>query len=512
MDPHTTQEEPGRVARVGRWFGPLCFALLLLVPLGDWPYPQRAAAAVVALTVVWWVTEAVPIGISSLLPVALFPLLGVLPAKQAAPPYFDDTVMLFLGAMLLALGLERWNLHRRIALAILARVGSAPRRLVLGFLIASVFLSLWLNNTAAALMLLPIGLAVARGVSGDSGDRATPLTRALLLAIAYGVSVGGMGTPVGTAPNQAFLGQLRMRYAEPPDISFGLWMLGWAPVLLLWIPLAWWVLTRRMLRVEADDRGGGGARAVHDERARLGAWRPAERRMAVLFALTSLGWITRADLDLGIALIPGWQRVLPGFAGEPGISDATVALCMAALGFLLSGENGGRLLDWRIAERLPWDVLLLIGGGFCLAAGVRASGLDVSIGHGLSGFIAGRPSWQVELAVVACVALFSEVASNTATAQVLLPVLATASESAGLNPLVVMLPATLAASVGFMLPVGTPPNALAYSTRMIPGTLMARVGAVMDVALIALIVLVFHFWLRPLWGIEDALPTWAHPR
>ncbi len=243
MEPSAAPHEPSKVARAGRWIGPLCFALVLLAPFGDWPWPQRAAAAVVALTVIWWVTEAVPIGISALLPVALFPLLGVLSAKQAAPAYFEDTVMLFLGAMLLALGLERWNLHRRIALAILARVGSSPQRLVLGFLIASVFLSLWLNNTAAALMLLPIGLAVARGVTGDSGS--TGLARALLLAIAYGVSVGGMGTPVGTAPNQVFLGQLRTRYAEPPDIGFGLWMLGWAPVLLLWIPIAWWVLTRR---------------------------------------------------------------------------------------------------------------------------------------------------------------------------------------------------------------------------------------------------------------------------
>ncbi|TAJ04367.1 MAG: SLC13/DASS family transporter [Planctomycetota bacterium] len=497
-----------RAARVGRWLGPLLFAAVYLLPLGDLTQRQRAAAAVAALTATWWVTEAVPIGFASLLPVALFPLLGVLSAKQAAPHYFDDVVMLFLGAMLLALGLERWNLHRRIALAILARVGSAPNRLVLGFLIASVFLSLWLNNTAAALMLLPIGIAVARGATGS--DAPTPLVQALLFAIAYGVSVGGMGTPIGTAPNQVLIGQLHSRYPDAPELGFGAWMLGWAPVLVLWIPLAWWVLTRRLRTAEVPVARGGAAEIAR-ERAALGRWKAPERRMGLLFAATALLWITRGDLELGSVSVPGWQRLLPAFDGETAnVSDATVALVMAGIGFLLPGEAGGRLLDWKITERMPWDVLLLIGGGFCLAAGVRACGLDATIGAGLASWIEGRPSWQVELVVVASIALFSEIASNTATAQVLLPVLATAAQSAGLNPLVVMLPATLAASVGFMLPVGTPPNALAYATRMIPAPRMAKVGALMDVLLIALIVLVFHFWLKPLWGLEDALPSWAH--
>jgi len=499
-----------RVAKVGRWLGPALFLLVLLWPGDALTREQRSAAAVTVLTATWWVTEAVPIGLASLLPAALFPLLGVLGAKQAAPHYFDDVVMLFLGAMLIALGLERWDLHRRMALAILARVGGAPRRLVLGFLMAGVFLSLWLNNTAAALMLIPIGLAVARAVGGDGS---TPLARALLLAIAYGVSVGGMGTPVGTAPNQVLIGQLRTRYEAAPEIAFGAWMLGWAPVLLLWIPLAWWLLSRKLGRSAATDAAGAAGRAGADEilreRAALGPWTRAQRTMALLFATAALAWITRADLDLGALRIPGWQR---WFGAEGRVTDATVALCLAALGFLLPGEGGGRLLDWRITERMPWDVLLLIGGGFCLAAGVRASGLDELIGRGLAGWIEGRPSWQVVLGVVACIALFSEIASNTATAQVLLPVLASAAEAAGLNPLVVLLPATLAASVGFMLPVGTPPNALAYATRMVPAPVMARHGAMMDLLLIALITLVFHFWLRPLWGIQDALPAWAHAR
>lgn len=501
--------DPGssRIARIGRWLGPALFLACWLLPLGDLTQRQRAAAAVAALTATWWVTEAVPIGFASLLPVALFPLLGVMSARQAAPNYFDDIVMLFLGAMLLALGLERWNLHRRIALAILARVGSAPNRLVLGFLIASVFLSLWLNNTAAALMLLPIGLAVARGATGT--DQPTPLVQALLFAIAYGVSVGGMGTPIGTAPNQVLFGTLHARFPDAPELGFGAWMLGWAPVLVLWIPLAWWLLTRR-LRAAPAPLARSGADEIARERAALGPWRPAEVRMGVLFALTALGWILRADLELGALTIPGWPRLLPAFDGESvNVTDATVALVMAGVGFLLPGERGGRLLDWKITERMPWDVLLLIGGGFCLAAGVRACKLDETIGAGLGGWMEGRPSWQIELAVVASIALFSEIASNTATAQVLLPVLATAAVSAGLNPLTVMLPATLAASVGFMLPVATPPNALAFSTRMLPAPLMARVGAGTDLVLIALIVLVFHFWLKPLWGLSDALPAWA---
>jgi sodium-dependent dicarboxylate transporter 2/3/5 len=305
------------------------------------------------------------------------------------------------------------------------------------------------------------------------------------------------------------LGTLHTRFPEAPELGFGAWLLGWAPVLVLWIPLAWWMLTRK-LRAAPVAAVHGCADEIARERAALGPWKPAERRMGLLFAATALLWITRVDLELGSVRVPGWQRLLPAFEGEAtNVSDATVALVMAALAFLLPGERGGRLLDWKITERMPWDVLLLIGAGFCLAAGVRACELDATIGRGLGAWIEGRPSWQVELVVVASIALFSEVASNTATAQVLLPVLATAAQSAGLNPLVVMLPATIAASVGFMLPVGTPPNALAYSTRMIPAPLMARVGAGMDLLLIALIVLVFHFWLKPLWGLGDALPAWA---
>lgn len=501
--------------RLGRWLGPVAFAALLFWPGLGLTETQRRAAAVMALTAILWLTEAVPVGVSSLLPAALFPLLGVMSAEKVAPAYFKDIVLLFLGAMLLALGLERWGLHRRLALFVLARAGGRPRRLVLGFAAATALLSMWLNNTATALLMIPIAEAVASRFGGARNFR-----QALLLAVAYAASIGGMGTPVGTAPNQVFLGQFRERYPDAPPIAFGQWMLGWTPLVLLWIPIAGWLLTRGPLRV-ADDAGPG-AEVVREERARLGRMSRGERSMALVFAVTALLWITRADLVLDRTTIPGWERLFAPAAGgtggsrfAAGISDATVAVAMALVCFFLPAERGApgrpakRLLDWSDTARMPWDVLLLIGAGFCLADGVRASGLDELLGARLGAGLSGLPDWGVVLAVTACVALFSEIASNTATAQVLLPVLAAAAEAAGRHPLLTMAPAAIAASIGFMLPVATPPNALAFATRAIPARTMGRVGFWMDLVAIALVAGFFQLWVRHVWHVGAELPSWA---
>ncbi len=498
-------DPPPARGRAALALGPLLFALCLAAPPPGLDAIQARTAAVTLWTAAWWITGALPLGITALLPAVLFPVLGVLSARAVAPFYAQDLVLLFLGAFLVSRGVERWGVHRRIALAIVARVGPSPRRLVLGFMAASAFLSLWINNTSTTLLMLPIGSAVLAG-AGAAGRG--PFATALLLGVAYSASVGGIGTPVGTAPNQIFLGHLRAMFPAGPSISFGEWVVCWLPLVVLYVPAGWWILTRLALRVPAE--GSGGPDAALAERRALGPWRAPERRMAGVFALTALLWITRADLRLGGATIPGWARlVLPG--GAEGVSDATVALAMALACFLVpsGAPRGGALLDFESARGLPWDILLLFGGGFALAGAFAASGLDAALGSWLGGLFAGLPPWAVVLGVVAFMAALTEVTSNVATTTVLVPILGRAAVGCGLSPLYTMMPAAIAASAAFMLPVGTPPNAVVYSSGLVSPRAMARVGLWVNALLVALVTLTFTLWGTRVLGLTPELPAWA---
>lgn len=513
-------EGRSRGARLGLWVGPLACALLLAGLLPGLDASQRAVAGVTAWTVSWWMSGAVPVGAASLLPVALFPVLGVMPASVAAPIYLRDLVMLFLGAFVIALGLERWGVHRRMALAILVRFGTSRRLLVLGFMCAAAFTSLWINNTATTLLMLPIVLAVLDKVEGDSPDvRHSSFATCLLLGTAYSASVGGMGSPVGTAPNQEFLGQLAQRFPDAPKLGFGDWMLAWMPMVLLFVPISWWLLTRVLLPIPADGAAGSGVDAVREERASQGPMNSAQRRMALVFGVTALLWVTRADLNLGSLHIPGWSRLLYGSAAQDpvwlaahknDVSDATVAVFMAILCFVLpAGSGKGALMDWRTAKRLPWDVLLLLGGGFCIAKGFQVSGLDGVLGGLLAPLYEDRSSWVVVGGTALLVSFLTEFTSNTATTAVLLPVVGAAGVQAGLDPVSVMAPAALAASAAFMMPVATPPNAVVFGSGRLKIGTMARVGLVLNILAVVLLTLVFQLWVRRVWKVEDGLPSWA---
>ena len=538
--------------RAGLWIGLGLFAILLLDPalLGiELDAAQRRVAAATALTATWWITVTLPVGATSLLPAMLFPLLGVMPAKVCAPVYMNDLVMLFVGAFIIALGLERWGVHRRAALWIIAHVGTSRRRIVLGFMAASAFLSMWINNTATTLLMLPIAMAVIARVE-DVQPLATEarapsasqhsFALALLLGIAYSSSVGGMGTPVGTAPNVEFLAQFSSRFPEGPKLSFGDWFIAWAPLVLLFVPLGWLLMTRVIFRLpagepEVDRRA---AEAVREERRSQGRMTRPQLRMSLVFILTALLWVTRSDLEFGFATLPGWSRLLLGSAAaDPSwyqahkndISDSTVATLMAIACFLLpsgerqdpggerrgpSGEHMGTyLMDWRTAVRMPWDVLLLLGGGVCLARGFQVSGLDEALGQRLAPLFELGPgwgaSWLVVCGVVLFVSLLTEVTSNTATTAVLLPVIAKAAGAAGINPLLVMAPATIAASAAFMLPVATPPNAVVFSSGRVSIPAMVRAGPLFNMLLVILITLVFQLWVRRVWGIESEMPAWV---
>ncbi|MCP3918758.1 MAG: SLC13/DASS family transporter [bacterium] len=529
MDVERTERGTPLARSAGLAVGMLLFVLLLGWPSPPlwpdrWPLfvlpldgPQRAVAATTALTASLWITVAIPIGAASLLPAVLFPMLGVLSAGQAAPKYMSDLVMLFIGAFIIALGLERWGVHRRMALWTISRVGTSKRGLVLGFMAAAAFLSLWINNTATTLLMLPIALAVLERVEGQSKEPSN-FGLCLLLGIAYSASVGGMGTPVGTAPNQVFLGQFEGRFPDGPKLGFGIWFLGWVPLVVLFVPLGWLLMTRFVCPVRSG--GGQGMDVIREERSKLGKMSRAEVMMSVVFAATAILWVTRSDIAIGSLRIPGWSRIFLGeravdaaayASNKKFISDSTVSGLMALACFLIPVDRarGVYLMDWRTASRLPWDVLLLLGSGFCIAEGFRVTELDRVLGGVLSPLFSGSSSWVLVAGVALFMSLLTEVTSNTATTAVLLPVVASAAVAAGVHPLLVMVPATIAASAAFMMPVATPPNAVVFSSHLVPVPKMLRAGIWFNVLLVVLVTVVFQLWVRPLWDIGSELPGWA---
>jgi solute carrier family 13 (sodium-dependent dicarboxylate transporter), member 2/3/5 len=442
-------------------------------------------AAVGVLLALWWMTEALPIPVVSLLPILLFPLLGVAPVGAAAAPYAHELIFLFLGGFLLARGIERRGLHRRIALAVVARVGTRPRRLVAGFMLASAFLSLWISNTATTMLMLPIALSLVALVERAGGGAAEERRRfalVLLLGIAYACSLGGMGTLIGTPGNALAAAFVADAYGR--TIEFLDWLLVGLPLVALGLPLVHQVLTRLVFPLRLAEIPGGRA-FLAAERDALGRMGPAERRVALVFAATAVAWLVRPFLATAL----------------PGLTDTGVALAGAVALFLLpagegEGEEREALLDWETARDLPWGVLLLFGGGLSLAQAERDTGLAEWIGGLLAGAGA-LPAPLVLALVLATILLLTELTSNTATVAAFLPVLASLAAATGQPPLPLLAGATLAASGAFMLPVATPPNAIVFASGHVSIAEMARAGCVLNV-LFLLLVAAASWWLVPL--------------
>ncbi|MCA9526803.1 MAG: SLC13/DASS family transporter [Myxococcales bacterium] len=451
---------PSRAARVGLWLGPaLGLAVFGLLADSSLSVAGQRLAGVTVLMACWWMTEAVPVAVTALLPLALFPLLGIRSAAETAPAYGHDLIWLFFGGFQLAFALERWHLHRRMAAAIVRRIGTRGDRLVLGFMLAVGVLSMWLMNTSITLMMLPVALAVARGFEGEEGG---PFGAALMLGIAYAASVGGMGTYLGTAPNLVFAGVAR-KFGV--DVSFTAWMAFAAPLALLLVLLIWVYLTRLALPVPR--------RALPPEHPAMASllappapWTSGAVRVAIIFALAVVAWVSNR-----------WVFAALGFPARF-VTDSTIAIAAAVALFLVPAGGGARgaVLDYRDTVRTPWHILLLFGGGFALAGGFDQSGLSAWLGAGLARAVDGLPLGLVILAVVLLVTFLTEVTSNTATATVLLPVIGGLAVAMGVPPVSLMVPATLAASCAFMLPVATPPNAIVYGTGLFGLPVMARVG------------------------------------
>ena len=478
-------------ATIGRVAGPLVAAAMLAVapPDGLSDAGWRTAAVGVWMAV-WWMTEAVPLAATALLPLAVFPLLGIRTMGETATAYANPVLYLFLGGFLLALAVERWGLHRRLALAVLSRVGASPRRLVGAMLAVTALLSMWISNTATALMMLPIALATARlaesaDAGGGEGASVPPtgaFATAMLLAVAYAASLGGMGTPIGTPPNAFFAA-----YASETlglRVTFAGWMGVAVPIVVLGLGAAHLLLTRGLLRVPAAPLPGVAA-LVATERAALGPMTLPERRVAAHFALVAVGWVAM-------------PLVAPRV---PGLTEAGLAIAGALALFLVPAGDGtpSRLLAAADVERLPWGVLLLFGGGLSLAAALEATGLAEWMGAAFAG-VGGWPLVAVLFVLGVAVAGLGELASNTAMAAALLPVLAPLAPALGVSPLALLVPATLAASVGFALPAGTPPNAIVYGSGLVPMRAMVRVGLALDLVLVALVALLGAALVGPVLG------------
>lgn len=408
--------------------------------------PALGTAAVTALCAAWWVTEAIPIPATSLLPFAVLPLLGILSPKTLAEAYGHPLILLLLGGFLLSAAMERSGAHRRLAIVLVRAIGvGSGRRLVLGFMLSSALLSMWISNSATTLMLLPIALAVLQ--EPQNIDSAKPL----LLGIAYASSIGGLGTPIGTPPNVVFMAVYREQVGV--EMSFLDWMKVGVPAVLLLLPLAWWILVRNMPRERVAmtlDRGG---------------FRVQERRVLWVFILTAVCWITRTE-PFG-----GWSALIPDARAD----DSTVALGAVVLLFLLPDGGGGRMLDWDAARRIPWGLLLLFAGGIAIAKAFDASGLSAELGLGLAA-LTDLPMFVMILGLCLGVTFLTEVTSNTAVATLLMPILAAAATSSQLDPKSLMIPAALSASCAFMLPVATVPNAVVFGTEHIRMGDMIRVG------------------------------------
>ena len=503
---------------IGVFGGIVLVALVYILMPSDLPHETRVTAAIGILMGVWWVSEAVPIPVTALTPLVLFPALSVAPLEDIAPSYASDIIFLFMGGFMLALAMQRWNLHRRIALGVLKLMGAKTVNLVLGFMIATGFISMWVSNTATAVMMLPIGVSILvlvqrygtedalaadavpaaeQSAPGEAPTQAEirSLTKsnfgtALMLGIAYAASIGSLGTIIGTPPNTLLAGHMAAEHGI--EIGFGQWMLVGVPIAVVLLLVCWLLLTRVLFRPEIDEVPGG-RDLIAAELARLGRMSAPEAKVLVIFVLAALAWIT----------VPLLSEYVLGL-DSPLLSDAAIAMVVGLVLFLLpaggGADRGVRLLDWEAAKELPWGVLLLFGGGLALSGQFSKSGLSTWLGEQVRS-LGEIPVWVLVVIAAIGILLLTEMTSNTATAATFLPVASGVALGTGVEPLMLAAPVALAATCAFMLPVATPPNAIAYGSgyvtigQMVKGGVWLNIIAVVLISVASMTLLVWVFGL-----------------
>ncbi|WP_181348899.1 DASS family sodium-coupled anion symporter [Thalassobacillus sp. CUG 92003] len=489
-----TPRHYGRRQLIGLILGPLLFilALLFFQPENLSPEGQAVLASTLWIAT-WWISEAIPIPATSLLPIVLFPLTGALEIGPTSSAYGNDIIFLFMGGFIIALAMERWNLHKRIALTIITWIGTSTERIVLGFMVATGFLSMWISNTATSMMMVPIGLAIIYQVSEglkndehiDTSPENFPFGKALMLGIAYSASIGGLGTLIGTPPNTLFAGAVDEIYNI--DISFARWMLFGVPIAIVFIAIAWFYLVKIAFTMQVKELPGG-KKVIEEEKQSLGKMAPEEKVVLTIFTLTSIAWITRSFFLAEI---------------NEGIDDAVIAITAAITLFAIPSQRykGDAIMNWDTAKGLPWGILLLFGGGLAIAAGFEESGLAKWAGEQLT-VLENVNFFIILLAVIGLVIFLTEITSNTATASMIFPIMASLATAINVHPYSVMIGAGVAASCAFMLPVATPPNAVVFGSGYLRMPDMAKVGIWLNFTAIIVLALFIYFLMPLVWGIE----------
>lgn len=485
-----------RMSTIGLFAGPLVAGLLLLVgaPSDMAPDSSHLPAAWITLSLlslmaIWWVTEAIPIPVTSLLPLIVLPLFGVNSIATVSAPYMHPIVVLLLGGFIFAKAIESWGLHERIALHVVKRAGGSPVGLIGGFMLAAALLSMWISNSATSIMMMPIALSVAAAVGQGDERQRQHFTYALLLGIAYACSIGGLGTPIGTPTNLIVMGYLNEQSGG--EIGFSSWMMIGLPLVVILLPLAWLTLTKWAFVIPVT--GGNEAHSAVTRRlADLGGMTKPEWRTLWLFFLIAGMWLFRRPLN-ALELSWGENTYMP----LSGLTDHMTAILAVVLCFMIpaGGKQGGgrKLLDWKLAERIPWGVLLLFGGGMSLAQAISSSGLSGYIGNSLSVFAA-YPIPVLIFLIAAVVLALTEVTSNVATASALMPIIGAIAIETGLPLEMMAAPLALAASCAFMLPMATGPNAVVFATGQVSLTTMAKAGFRLNLIALAVILLVSYYF------------------
>jgi sodium-dependent dicarboxylate transporter 2/3/5 len=493
------------VKRTGLFAGMIA-ALIIIIFIDLDPANNQITimAAIAVLMAVWWITEAIPLAATSLIPLILYPVFGILKSDDIAASYINSVIFLFLGGFMIALAMERWGLHKRIALKIISVFGGSPQSIVFGFMIASAFLSMWISNTATAIMMLPIAIAIISRMEKQFGESEThKFSLAILLGVAYSCTIGGLATLVGTPPNLVFIETMKIMFPAAPVITFSQWMFLGIPISLSMLFATSVLLTKVIFKI--DKSLIIGRSFIKEEYIKLGNSTFEQKVVSAVFGLTALLWIFRNDLNFGVFQIPGWSNI---FHYSKFINDGTVAVSMALLLFLIpSKEEKNTLLNIDVFGKIPWGIILLFGGGFALAKGFTSTGLSEYIGNHISG-LSTFPHFLMIILVAASISFLTELTSNTATTQMILPVLASVSVAIGMNPILLMLTAALSASMAFMLPVATPPNTIIFASSRIKIYEMARTGFVINfigVIIVSALVYFLGTWLFDL----GTMPGWA---
>lgn len=475
--------------RIGLFAGPIVFALMLILPAPEALTSQAwGVAAVGILMAIWWVSEAIPIPATALLPIILFPILQVGSIAEATQPFANPLIYLFMGGFIIALAMERTNLHKRIALNIVMLVGTKPKSIIIGFMISAAFLSMWVSNTATAMMMLPIALSIIALVESDDAmegaNLQTNFAVVMLLGLAYACNIGGIATLIGTPPNALMAGYMFETYGV--EIGFGQWMMAGVPLVIVSLPLVYLMLTRLVFPIKLKVIPGGYG-LIKEQLEKAGKMTRAEKMVAVVFVTVAILWVTRPLLEPYI----------------PNVSDTGIAIFGAVMMFLLpvNFKKMDFVLSWEDAKRLPWEVLILFGGGLSLAAAITSTGLATWIGESLQ-VLDFLPMLLLIMLSLTVIIFLTEVTSNTATAAAFLPILASVAIAMGYDPLLLVIPAAIGASCAFMLPVATPPNAIVFGSGLVTIPQMARAGFVFNVAMIFVISGVLYLLVGYVFGVS----------